>query len=218
MPFNTISKIGSTKLAIGGWCLAVIWLVTILAGFVIVINFDLTPGAAAAAPRQQPAGIESIQSADRPLLILFAHPRCPCTRATLGELNHILTECPGAADVRIFFSTPTNPSDDWMKTALWADAAVLPHTTAVADPGGVMAERFDVKTSGQVLLYSAKGKLLFSGGITAARGEEGANRGRSAIVALLKGQSGVAPESQVFGCPLSNSLDASESGKTCPTP
>jgi len=213
-----ISNLSRKKRAIAGWCLAAIWLVAVLAGFAVVINYDLQPGEAALGPRQRPAGIASTLSTDRPTLMLFAHPRCPCTRASLVEMSHILTACPGAADIRIYFATPENPTTEWTKTKLWDDAAVLPNTTAVADPGGALAREFDAKTSGHVLLYSADGKLLFSGGITAARGEEGANLGRSAVVALLKGQAGVEPESQVFGCPLFDSSDSLTSATTCPIP
>ena len=218
MHLEMISNLGRKKLAIAGWCLAAVWLVAVLAGFAVVINYDLQPGEAAVAPRQRPAGTASPLAADRPTLMLFAHPRCPCTRATLVELNHILTACPGTADIRIYFATPENPTAEWTKTTLWNDATALSGTTAVADPGGALARQFDVKTSGHVLLYSADAKLLYSGGITAARGEEGANPGRSAIVALLKGHPGVEPESQVFGCPLFNPLDSCTSAKTCPTP
>jgi len=203
---------------IAAWCLAAVWLVAVLAGMAIVINIDLTPGEAGMVPQQRPAWMEFSQAADRPLIMLFAHPRCPCTRASLAELNHILTSCPGAADVRVFFRTPEDPSTEWTKTALWEDAAALPNTTAVSDPGGALANQFAVKTSGHVLVYSAAGKLLFSGGITAARGEEGDNPGRSAIVALLRGEAGVEPESQVFGCPLFDASAACESDETCPTP
>ena len=119
--------------------------------------------------------------------------------------------------MQVHFRTLTIPSEDWTRTPLWSDAAVLPNTTAMADPGGALAKQFGVKTSGHVLLYSADGKLLFSGGITPSRGDEGANPGRNAVVALLKGQVAQS-ESPVFGCPLFDSSDARESGKTCPTP
>jgi hypothetical protein len=183
-----------------------------------MIDYSLTPGQAGTAPAQFPSGIMSLPDSDRPTLMLFVHPRCPCSSATLVELNHILTACPGAADVRVIFWTPENPTIQWTKTALWDDAVALPDTTAVADAGGAMARQFDVKTSGHVLLYSAEGKLLFSGGITGARGEQGANRGRSAVVALMQGERGIEPESQVFGCPLFDLSAACESNEKCRTP
>jgi len=218
MKLKMISNSGRKKRALVGWSLAAIWLVAVLAGFAVMINYDLQPGAAAVAPRRRPVDITPALSADRPTLLLFAHPRCPCTRATVVELNHILTACPGAADVRVYFTTPAEPTAEWTKTALWDETAALPDTTALPDPGGALARQFDVKTSGHVLLYSAAGKLLFSGGITAARGEEGANPGRIAVVTLLQGQADAETEFLVFGCPLFDSSDSCTSALTCPTP
>ena len=51
------------------------------------------------------------------------------------------------------------------------------------------------KTSGQVVVYDAKGALLFSGGITAARGHMGDNAGRDRITALLRGDTAASGES-----------------------
>lgn len=218
MHSGSISKVRSYRLLIAGWPEAMLWLAAVLAGFAFVIEFDMTPGEAGTAPLYRPAGIMPPLACDRPTLILFAHPRCPCTRASVGELNRVLTTCPDLADVRVFFRTPENPSEEWTPPPLWLDAANLPGTTVGSDPGGALAARCDVKTSGHVLVYSAEGRLLFSGGITAARGEEGENPGRSAVVALLKGQPSVATSSQVYGCPLFDFRAACTTGKACPKP
>src|SRR5438034_1540171 len=99
-----------TRRSVTGWCLGAGWLVAVLAGFGIVVDFDMTPGEGGTAPHQRPAGIVPPLASDKPTLMLFAHPRCPCTKATVGELNRILTACPGLADVRVFFRTPEIPS------------------------------------------------------------------------------------------------------------
>ena len=56
-------------------------------------------------------------------------------------------------------------------------------------------------TSGHALLFDRDGHLLFSGGITPARGHEGDNFGASAIAARLAGRPAPA-ETPVFGCPI----------------
>jgi hypothetical protein len=85
--------------------------------------------------------------------------------------------------------------------------------TVVRDDSGREAGRFGAATLGQTLLYDADGSLLFSGGITAARGHAGDNAGRSELVSLLnrglsapvvtmnRGQS-ARDATHVFGCPL----------------
>jgi hypothetical protein len=61
-------------------------------------------------------------------------------------------------------------------------------------------------------LYGPGGDLLFSGGITAARGHSGDNCGRSTIISLLTEETANAPvragpaQTFVFGCPLFDRL------------
>jgi hypothetical protein len=195
-----------------------IWLAAVLAGFSLVIEFEMTPGVAGQVPAERPAGIGSVSSSVRPLLMVFAHPRCLCTRATLTELDNILAASPRGVDVQVFFRTPEEPSEEWTNTALWNDAAALPGATVTADPGGARARQFNARTSGHVLLYSAAGRLLFSGGITPSRGQEGDNPGRRAVVSWLRGRSDGTCESEIFGCPVFDSRDACSSGDSCPIP
>jgi len=75
----------------------------------------------------------------------------------------------------------------------------------LTDEDGIEARSFGAVTSGQALLYSAQGRLLFSGGITESRGHSGDNAGRSAIESLvMNGSEGLrTPASTpVYGCPL----------------
>lgn len=113
----------------------------------------------------------------------------------------------------MLFLKPEGVSSGWEQTDSWRMAAALPGVTVVRDDSGREALRFGAATSGQTLLYDADGALLFSGGITAARGHAGDNAGRSELVSLLnREQSARArtlnPEqshrdaTSVFGCPL----------------
>jgi hypothetical protein len=195
-----------------------IWLAAVLAGFAAVIDFEMTPGVSGGVPAQRPEGFAPGPSTRRPTLIVFAHPRCPCTSATIAELKQILAAHAGELDVQVFFRTPEELSEEWTNTPLWKEAAALPGATVTADPGGALARQFKARTSGHVLLYSAAGRLLFSGGITPSRGQTGDNPGRRAIDALLRGRSEATSESDVFGCPIFNSSDACQNGESCPNP
>jgi hypothetical protein len=97
---------------------------------------------------------------------------------------------------------PPGFAKDWEKSSLWRSAAAIPHVTVVRDDHGLEASRFGAATSGQTLLYSANGLLLFSGGITGSRGHAGDNAGRAAILALLHREALARSSSFVFGCPL----------------
>jgi hypothetical protein len=87
-------------------------------------------------------------------------------------------------------------------TELWNTASRLPGATVLRDDEGIEARRFGAMTSGQTLLYDGGGRLVFSGGITGARGHAGENAGRNAVIALLNGRPAGQDETWVFGCSL----------------
>jgi hypothetical protein len=112
-----------------------------------------------------------------------------------------MTQAQGRVTAYVLFLKPEGSTDDWEKTDLWQNAASIPGVNAVVDDG-VEARRFQAETSGQIVLYDADGRLLFSGGITGSRGHSGDNAGRSAIVSLLNTGEAERAETPVFGCRL----------------
>lgn len=178
------------------------WLLAIGAGMGLLWNYESTPGVAAATPERWPRDSRIQPDADRATLVMLAHPHCPCTRASIGELSRLMTQAQGRVTAYVLFVRPPGFSDGWAESELWASAAAIPGVTPLLDEGGVEAGRFHAQTSGQTALYDASGELLFSGGITSARGHAGDNAGRTAIVSLVT--SGEAEElgTPVFGCPL----------------
>jgi hypothetical protein len=179
-----------------------LWLSMIGTGIGFLRDYESTPGVAAAAPDRWPADSRIRRATDRATLVMLAHPQCPCTRASIGELSRLMTQAQGRVTAYILFIKPPNFSTDWEKTDLWASAAAIPGVNVMVDDEGVEAGRFHSATSGQTLLYDAGGKLIFSGGITSARGHEGDNEGRSAVVSLLTTDEAGRNETPVFGCPL----------------
>lgn len=108
----------------------------------------------------------------------------------------------GLLTTHVLFLKPGAVAEDWMKTDLYRSAAAIPDVEVMRDDDGLEARRFEASTSGEVLLYDAEGNLLFSGGITAARGHSGDNTGRSALTALLARRGVSGSRTPVFGCPL----------------
>jgi glyoxylase-like metal-dependent hydrolase (beta-lactamase superfamily II) len=133
---------------------------------------------------------------------MVAHPHCPCTRASLAELERIIARCRGAVTAHVLFLKPGRSPQDWEKTGLWRTAAAIPDVRPVADVDGAEAVHFGARTSGHVLLYDPSGRLLFSGGITGSRGHQGDNPGRVAVIALIAGGRADPARTVVFGCPL----------------
>jgi hypothetical protein len=131
---------------------------------------------------------------------MFVHPKCPCTRASLAELERLQAQSP-QLDLRIVTLLPEAAGSGWSETPLSRRARELPDALVIKDPTGREASRFRVRTSGETLLYDPSGRLAFQGGITLARGHEGDNAGADAILALASGSSAPAT-CPVFGCSL----------------
>lgn len=181
-----------------------LWMSATAVGIGFLWNYENTPGSASAAatPARWPAESRLRPSADRATLVMLAHPHCPCTRASIGELSQLMTQAEGRVTAYVLFVKPPGFSAEWEKTDLWSSAAAIPGVSVVRDDEGVEALRFHAATSGQVTLYDGGGSLLFSGGITSARGHAGDNAGRAAIVSLLTTDETGQRETPVFGCPL----------------
>lgn len=185
--------------------LGVVWLAAAAAGLWVLWRYDNTPGEAALAPQQWPAQTALARAADRPTLVMLAHPHCTCTRASMGELAEAIARAQTPPTTYVLFMTPRTFASGWETTDLWRTAASLPGVTVVRDDDGREAKRFGAATSGQTLLYDERGRLIFSGGITGARAHAGDNFGRQSLVALLNRQVPARIGTSVFGCPLFNS-------------
>jgi hypothetical protein len=185
--------------------LAVIWLALALGGTWILMAYANTPSAPGKPPAIWPKS-SALQppTNGQPALVMFVHPHCPCSRATIGELGLLMAHCQGRVRADVYFLRPAAMSEEWVNTDLWRDASHIPGVTVHRDDDGREAHIFGSETSGDTRLYSPAGELLFHGGITSARGHSGDNAGRDAIEALLSGQliSQKQIQTRVFGCSL----------------
>lgn len=187
---------------LGRLVLIAVWLAAVLAGFGAFEAYKATPGDVGPTPSHALLLREMAAAGGRPVLLLFVHPQCPCSQASLAELAEILARCPAQVTAEVVFVRPEGLPEDWEQGPLRSTAASIPGVRIRSDPGGSLARQLGVKTSGHVVLADATGVLLFSGGITRARGHAADNTGRRAVLALLEGQSAGPREVPVFGCPL----------------
>ena len=181
---------------------AALWLLAVTAGFAVLWRYKSTPGAEGVAPARWPAQAAVARSERRATLLLFAHPRCTCTRATVAELARLMARFQDRIDATVLFWTPRDASPQWNGTDLWTSAARIPGVTVAPDTDGREAARFGVATSGGIVLYDRGGRLLFEGGITPARGHEGDSFGQERIASLLTSGTADRADAPVFGCPL----------------
>jgi hypothetical protein len=178
-----------------------LWLAAVIAGFTYVIDSELT-SEAAGWHAGLPAEAGQYLDCEHPTLFLFVHPKCPCTRATMEELNRIMASCAGRLTVHVFTYRPERTVEDWHLTDVWGSAVEIPGVSTRVDIGGKMAQAFGANTSGHALLYSTGGELLFTGGITSSRGHFGDNLGQQAILDVVLRRSIVRRSVPVFGCSI----------------
>jgi hypothetical protein len=184
--------------------LSLAWVAAVGLGMGLLYEYSLTPGEDAGAPERWPAGTRVELAPRVPTLVMVAHPRCPCTRASIAELARLMTRLEGRIAASVLFVTPPGVDDASSITELWRSAKRIAGVRVIADPGGGEAERFGAKTSGQTILYAQDGRLLFRGGITAARAHEGDNVGSERIVSLVESSAADRSQSAVYGCPIAD--------------
>ena len=178
------------------------WVLTVVGWMGALYAHQASSGAPAGAPRIWPS--QSLLARD-PLhhtLVMLAHPKCPCTRASVDELAILMSRLRGRLSARVVFIKPASSGPEWESSSLVASAARIPGVSVVVDEGGREAASFGARTSGQVLLYGIGGELEFAGGITPARGHMGDNAGFDRVVSLVTRRGTARRASKVFGCAL----------------
>jgi hypothetical protein len=167
-----------------------------------LMQYSYIPGRPASAAPVWPANPWVAPAPNRPTLLVFAHPRCPCSRATIGELARIMAVSRSRVSVTVFFYAPSTEPPDWDRTDLWRDTSAIPGVRTAEDRDGSAARLFGAFTSGETLLFGTDGRLAFHGGITPARGHAGDSSGQDAILNLIAGRPAARTSAPVFGCSI----------------
>jgi len=171
-------------------------------------RYEQTPGQASHAPKECPDALA--REPGHGLVVMALHPRCPCSRASLSELE-VLASSPHSPPIDIVVLTCTNnDGPDWTNSANCIRAKAIPGAKLIVDTGGRIASSLGMKTSGHVVAYDDAGRLVLTGGITPSRGQIGPNVGLRMLSQLgkLQTQDG-RPTSEptplvtpVYGCEL----------------
>lgn len=192
-------------------------LVLVGTGLVVVSGFETSDEADLRQctdwPREAPLSLDR----SRTTLLMFAHPRCPCTRASLEELKAVLARFPAKVSAQIYFLSPSRKPGEWTLTDSWREATKIPGLTIRYDTDGYLAGLFRAENSGEVLLYSPHGKLLFRGGITRGRAETGMNSSEAALVSAIEGASAALVPTPVYGCALGLRCETAQLGSVAGT-
>jgi len=187
------------------------WLIVVAVGWCWVAEYEFTINEPSAhgLVAEWPADSQLERSPNLPTLVLFLHPKCPCSRATLHELSELFKRTSDGGSplpaLVVVATVPPNAVEEWWKTDTMAQSENFPQGTVFIDHGGLEAARFGATTSGTMMLFDASGARRFAGGITMSRGHEGQSAGGDLLAGLLRGKSRPNLESRdlpVFGCRL----------------
>ncbi|MEK6261880.1 MAG: RedB protein [Planctomycetota bacterium] len=180
-----------------------VWAAASLAGLAWLTDYSSVPGVAATSPVAWPQRADLQRDDRQPTLLMFLHPHCPCSQASLSELARVAVQVRERMRMQVLFVQPDGCAPDWYRTSLWTSARDIPGVLVDVDLRGHLAGQFGAKTSGQTLVYDRAGTLVFRGGLTPGRGHEGDSPGRTAVLSLLEERTrGSTMECSAFGCPL----------------
>jgi hypothetical protein len=176
------------------------WLAMIVGTLALVWRYKLTPGELAEAPARWPTTSALVFEPGVANVVMFAHPQCPCTRASMTELARLADELHGRARVHVVLLRPADAEAGFEDGAI-RDRAVALGADVVVDVDGSEAARFGAVVSGSTVVYASDGALVFRGGITIARGHEGRGPAHDQIVSAITVHDGVA-SAPTYGCSL----------------
>lgn len=171
-----------------------------------LLTFDQTAGAVSGVPAQWPSASVIKRPGRNGALLVFVHPYCSCTVATLHEIATLSVggeSRNGRPSTTVLFYRPRNSG--WRPGKLWSQVEKeIPGAHPAWDDDGREARRFGARTSGYTLLYDAKADLLFKGGVTGSRGHEGGNMGIDQLRASIDTGQPAPRGPLVFGCALAD--------------
>ena len=176
-------------------------------GVVALAKHSATPGV----PADSHAGMLTPSLAhfasDRMMLLMFVHPRCPCSEASIAELSQLMDRCGSKVKTTVVIFQSSHESEEWNHSAIWSAAQHIPGVVTRSDLDGTLAKQAGANTSGQVFLYGTDGNLVFDGGITASRGHFGDNDGLDSVTRIILADGTGNPRrasAPVFGCAITS--------------
>lgn len=180
----------------------VLWAGAVVGGSAIQWRYANAPGPREATPEHWPQTQGVTREPTGFTLVMFAHPKCPCTRASLEVLGALLERTGGSFSARVLLWVPDTADSGWHEGELWRRAREMPGVQVHADVRGEEARRFGALTSGHTVVYDPEGRLVFSGGLTATRGHPEEGAGARTLLALARSRSPERSRTEVYGCGL----------------
>jgi hypothetical protein len=207
LPSNQ-SNDDSPRRRLFGGALVVVWIAALAFGWwkMVSYEFGTTPWNEIQYADVWPPDSLLELAKDRPTLLVFIHPKCPCTRATLNELDRLMASLGDRLStrpaIRLVATVPAAADESWWDTSLVDQGQRISDREVNVDRAGQEAARFGAATSGTLMLFDKTGERRYAGGITVSRGHEGLSAGADSLRKLLVNPAGDATVMPAFGCRL----------------
>lgn len=172
-----------------GWCgLVLIWVGLVAYGIGLWTAYDQRPGEI---PDSTAASVPPSGSAGFWRVLMFIHPHCPCSQASVGELRRMLHQLAeaaqeGSVQASILVVRPPEAPAGWEQGDILSEIQGWNEVSVIIDQGGEEAKRWKVTTSGHVIVLDPQGRVRFRGGITPGRGQQGSSAGSLRIVQIIR--------------------------------
>ncbi len=178
----------------------IVWLTLVAFGFCSLLAFSQTPSTTSTLNRKHH------ETTAAWTLVIGIHPQCPCSLATISELERLHAKVNEQLRCKVYAYCPTKLSDEeqsrFLDSHLIKRAEAVPNCEIVRDRQGLEAAQRGITTSGGCVLYDRTGTPRFQGGITPSRGHEGDNLGSRSILAMIRGNDSEVTQTPVYGCLL----------------
>lgn len=179
-----------------------VWAAAILGGARMLLTYEYTPGVQGGVSPAWPSTTHINRPPGKFSLVMMLHPDCPCSQASVTELDRLMAKLQGSLAASVIFVKPGSSEAEVHMTSLWKRASAIPHAAVFDDNMGLEIGVFGGSLSGETILYDPQGKMVFHGGITASRGHEGDNEGSDSILRLVRGETHAVAHTPAFGCSL----------------
>src|SRR5690349_12582099 len=111
------------------FALTAVWLTAVIGGTCVMLAYATAPGRTSSSPVTWPDTSHLSQNSTLPTLLMFVHPHCPCSRASIGELALLMAHCQGSVNAQVVFLRPEGMTEEWVRTDSWNAAAKIPGVT-----------------------------------------------------------------------------------------
>ena len=150
-------------------CVLAAWGVLIAAGFVVLEVYAAAPGARGRSLPDWPQDCMIPIDGRHPTLLIFLHPLCPCSSASVDELTEIVGRCGDRVKLHAVLLHTISLEKEGA-SVVERSLVDVPGMTIWPDEKGALARGFGVLTSVALLPHTIPQAILtFSGGITASR-------------------------------------------------